>query len=81
MLLEAGARISEHPQRLTADTRRYTKTLGRLMQAAGEGDFMQADPAGKSLAQSIDDVSKPVSPNKLGEWFNVWTQLGWLCKR
>ncbi len=37
--------------------------------------------AGKSLAQSIEDVSKSVSPNKLGEWFNVWTQLGWLCKR
>ncbi len=36
---------------------------------------------GKSLAQSIEDVSKPVSPAKLGEWFNVWTQLGWLCKR
>jgi len=36
--------------------------------------------AGKSLARSIEEVAVPVDPKKLGEWFNVWTQLGWLSK-
>jgi len=38
-------------------------------------------PLAKACEKAVLHATKPIAPTAIGKWFEVWSQLGWLCKR
>jgi len=58
------------------DNRLYYKRLERPAFLV-----LQALNAGQPLAKAITAAGRGVKPEQVGQWFSIWMELGWLCRK
>ena len=58
------------------DNRLYYKRLERPAFL-----ILQALAHGQSLVEAITAGGRRVKPAEVGQWFSIWMELGWLCRR
>ena len=44
-------------------------------------NLQAGQPLAKACESAVKKFGKPVKPEQIGVWFQVWSELGWLCKR